>query len=100
MCDRSRTCRSHDTRATRGPADEGSRQPFAVEPLMRNLACRRPVRGPLAPNVDACPARATDQPDDHRGPPAATLAPPPGIGGLTTRARENPKLKIGSAGGS
>jgi hypothetical protein len=39
-------------------ADEGSRQPFAVEPLMRrNLACRGPARGLLAPNADACPAR-------------------------------------------
>jgi hypothetical protein len=44
-------------------ADEGSRQPFAVEPLMRrNLACRRPARGPLAPNADVCPAWTTDQP--------------------------------------
>ncbi len=31
---------------TPGIADEGSRQPFALEPLMRrNLACRRPARG-------------------------------------------------------
>jgi hypothetical protein len=73
-------------------ADEGSGQPFAVEPLPQARS------GPFALNADACPAKATDRPTDRRGPPAATLAPPPGIGRLTTVRAGTPKIKIDSAG--